>query len=1260
MVRLNVKQYTGNLYAEYVHVVKLTRALTDSEEERVHALLSYETNGIFQSTDRQPSLTVVPRLGTISPWSSKATEIFRLCELPVIERVERGVRWWVERCDDIVVKPVIPLLFDRMTETILWEETFDDLFVEDTPKPLGHVALGEDPRAVLEQVNVEWGLALSAGEIDYLQTLYARLERDPTDVELMMFAQANSEHCRHKIFNASWEVDGKKQNGSLFDSIRATSMSKSSQALWSAYQDNAAVVAGTKTSRLEIEPKSRRYTESESNLGILMKVETHNHPTAISPYPGAATGSGGEIRDEGAVGRGSKPKAGLVGFTTSHLRIQEDPQPWEHPLARPSRISSPFEVMRDGPIGAAAFNNEFGRPALLGYFRTFEQIVSDEVAWGYHKPVMIAGGLGSVHQQHVSVTNSDKSQSMLLVVLGGPAMLIGLGGGAASSMQTGTSDEDLDFASVQRDNAEMQRRCQEVIDRCCALGDDNPIVKIHDVGAGGLSNALPELAKDLSVGARIDLKDVPNADSSMSPMELWCNEAQERYVIALSAEGLAQFTLFCERERCPYAVVGTTVASDELVVEDLHSEQKAVDLPMEGLFGSPPRMERRLQSKLRPIVEMDLGHVTIAEAVSRTLRFPAVASKKFLVTIGDRSISGLVVQEQMVGPYQVPIADVAITSAGFNTSAGEAMSMGERSPLAVVHPVASARMAIAEALTNLCSVKINSIEDVVISANWMATAGYENEDQALYEAVRDIGESFCQELGVAIPVGKDSLSMTTRWDNQVVASPMTLIASAFAPVPDVLKFKTSALQKTDSILVLLAVSDARRLGGSAIAQVFSQYDGETPNVESPTRLAKLFEVIQQILMNDEVLSIHDRSDGGLLTTILEMAIAGRIGVEINTADDDWLSFLFNEEVGVVLELESDFVDQVHRLAQIAGLYAVTLGNATTEATLKITCDRREIYSESLIKLEERWGQTSYEMQRRRDNPDVADQERELVAQRDAGLNEDLKFRISEAPETLSKRPLVGILRDQGVNGHLEMAAAFRAAGFEAIDVHMTDLFERRESLNRFQVMVACGGFSYGDVLGGGGGWAKSILYNEQVRVEFEDFFNGDTLTLGVCNGCQMFAQLKDLIPGAESWPTWAPNTSGRFEGRMVQVRVSDVGTPWLEGMAGSRLTVPVAHGEGRLNCGDVEFQELSRSRQVALQYVDGEGNPTEVYPLNPNGSIAGTAGLVSLTGKVLIMMPHPERVFRNMQQTWMHPYLRQFSTYSGWIQMFQNARTIFR
>ena len=1238
----------SGVYAEFVHFLDLAEPLADDEAQVADALLTYGPRHGLPARVGERLCTVTPRPGTISPWSSKATEIFRLCGLNKVRRAERGVRWHVAgHISRGLDGGLADLLHDRMTEVVRVDESFDDIFAEHAPRPLETIARGIEDLVV---ANRRLGLALSRDEIDYLATQYVELERDPTDVELMMFAQANSEHCRHKIFNATWEIGGETSTTSLFDMIRNTYRQINGVGVLSAYSDNAAVIEGPVASRFFPSPEDGVYRPVEEPVHILMKVETHNHPTAIAPYPGAATGSGGEIRDEGAVGRGSKPKAGLAGFTTSHLSIPGDPQPWELPIGKPDRIVSALEIMLEGPIGAAGFNNEYGRPALGGYFRTFEapDVAAPNRYWGYHKPIMIAGGVGNIRAEHVEA--AEVPVAAKLIVLGGPAMLIGLGGGAASSMASGESHSDLDFASVQRDNAEMQRRCQEVIDRCWALGDANPIRLIHDVGAGGLSNALPELVSDAGRGGRFELRDVPNADRGMSPMEIWCNEAQERYVMAVAAADVQQFTEICERERCPYAIVGEAQADRRLTLTDEEFGNLPVDLPLSTLFGKPPKMHRRFARQTRSAEALDLTGVGLDEALAQVLRFPAVASKKFLITIGDRSITGLVARDQMVGPYQVPVADVAVTLAGYDTYAGEAMAMGERSPLAVVNPAASARMAVAEALTNLVAAPIESLARVVLSANWMAAAGYEAEDQALHEAVVAVGLELCPVLGIAIPVGKDSLSMRTQWqhdgEDRLVVSPVTLIVSGFSPVIDARRTLTPAMQGGDSALVLIEPNGGRlRLGGSALAQCYGQLGDEVPDVDDPRALKALLELVLDLNESGLLLAYHDRSDGGLIVTLLEMAFAGRVGLDIDVTG---LDALFAEELGVVVEVALDDVATLVGLVETAGLAARTVASPRADDAIVIG-----EFETTRADLERRWSETSYRMQRIRDDEACAEEELAGIARDDAGAVVKVSFDPADdvaAPYVaVGSRPRVAVLRDQGVNGQVEMAAAFHRAGFEAVDVHMSDIFEQRCSLADFSVLAVCGGFSYGDVLGGGGGWAKSVLFETRVREHFETFFERDTLTLGVCNGCQMLAQLKALIPGANAWPRFVRNRSEQFEGRSVVIRVNRNDSPWLVGLAGSRLPIAVAHGEGRAEYDD---EALSAS-DLAMQYVDGSGNATERYPMNPNGSAEGLAGLTSTDGRALIMMPHPERVFRSIQNSW---YPNEWGEDGPWLRLFRNAR----
>ena len=1279
------------LYAEHVHLLALTEALDAAELERAQALLRYGPQRGLPARVGRRVATVAPRLGLISPWSSKATDIFRICGFNKVARVERGVRWFAEAP---LPPAALAQLHDRMTEAVLDEADFPKLFAEQSPRPLTRIPVLRDGRPALSEANHNFGLALTADEIDYLAAAFAELGRDPTDVELMMFAQANSEHCRHKIFNASWTIDGQAQSHSLFQMIRNTTAAIGGAGILSAYADNAAVIRGPRSRRFLCDPRSRRYGYVEEEAPILMKVETHNHPTGIAPYPGAATGSGGEIRDEGAVGRGAKPKAGLVGFTTSHLRIPGHAEPWEGPNAQPPHMASALDIMLEGPVGGAAFNNEYGRPALSGYFRTFEQRDPADAAVlrGYHKPVMVAGGLGAVRPDHVQA--QDFPSAAALVVLGGPAMLIGLGGGAASSMAAGASSSELDFASVQRDNAEMQRRCQEVIDACAALGERNPILLIHDVGAGGLSNALPELVREAGVGGRFDLRKVPNADPGMSPLEIWCNEAQERYVLGIAKERIAEFKALCERERCLWAVVGQATEEPALVVWDAalmpkedscppsgdgtgpavsavgeHSprpdeaafQRKPVDLPMSLLFGKPPAMRRsinRCRRKLRPL---DLSGIHLEEAIHRVLGFPAVASKQYLVTIGDRSITGLVGQEQMVGPWQTPVSDVAVTLAGYQTHRGEAMAMGERSPLALIDPAASARMAVAEALTNLFAADVEGLNRVVLSANWMAAAGADGEDEALHDAVRAVGMELCPALGVAIPVGKDSLSMATRWrdgqgEHQVV-SPLTLIVSAFAPVVDARRTLVPVLRPEPSRLLLVDLAGGRRrLGGSALAQCFGQLGDDCPDLDDPKALAAALEATVQLNRQGLLLAYHDRSDGGLLAALAEMAFAGRVGWDINIEQGDLLASLFTEELGIVLQVADAQVAAVK--ARYDGLEVVDLGRVRSDERLRIFHKGELRLDAERSAWQRRWAQPSYWMQRRRDNPQTADEEYAAIAAEDPGLSARLTFDpnddLAASFAVGRSRPRAAILREQGVNGQLEMAAAFARAGFECVDVHMTDLLSGARNLLDFPVLAACGGFSYGDVLGGGGGWAKSILYHAAVRDAFAAFFAADRLVLGVCNGCQMLAQLKALIPGAAPWPRFVCNRSEQFEGRTVLVRINDCASPWLDGMAGSVLPVPVAHGEGRAEFDDAEgFARLQAANAVAAQYVDNHHRVTETYPANPNGAVQGLAGLTAAESRVLTLMPHPERVFRTCQNSWADP---SWGEDGPWLRLFRNAR----
>jgi len=1258
----------------YIHFADCDRTLTGAEGEVLERLLTYGPRAEAGEPEGRLFL-VVPRPGTLSPWSTKATDIARNCGLRGIRRIERGIAYYLEEAGTLeggAAARVHALLHDRMTEVVL--ESLDEaevLFRHADPAPLTCVDVLEGGREALLAANRDFGLALAEDEIDYLVESFRELGRNPSDVELMMFAQANSEHCRHKIFNADWIIDGQPREQGLFAMIRNTHRC-SPQGILSAYKDNAAVIEGRRAGRFFPDPETGRYAAHREDVHILMKVETHNHPTAISPFPGAATGSGGEIRDEGATGRGSKPKAGLAGFSVSNLRIPGFEQPWEEDFGRPGRIVPALDIMLEGPIGGASFNNEFGRPNLCGYFRTYEERVpgpGGEVLRGYHKPIMIAGGYGNIRADHVA--KGEIPAGAPIVVLGGPAMLIGLGGGAASSMASGESQEDLDFASVQRSNPEMERRAQEVIDRCCALGDDNPILSIHDVGAGGLSNALPELVNDSGRGGRFELRAVPNDDQGMSPMEIWCNEAQERYVLAVHPEHLERFQALCERERCPYAVIGEATAEQTLVLGDGHFDNTPIDLPLGVLFGKPPKMLRDVHHHPFHKPEFQTAGLDLKEAAYRVLRLPAVADKTFLITIGDRSITGQVVRDQMVGPWQVPVADVAVTTTSYDAYTGEAMAMGERTPIATVHPAASARMAVGEALTNIAAASIDAIADVRLSANWMAAAGFPGEDAGLYEMVRSVGLDLCPELGIAIPVGKDSMSMQTVWEQggeeRRMVAPLSLIVTAFAPVADVRHTLTPQLRTdrgdTDLILVDLG-RGANRLGGSALAQVYRQAGHHAPDLDHPQALKALFEAVQGLNAERLLIAYHDRSDGGLFATVCEMAFTGHTGVQValDPLGDDLAAALFNEELGAVLQVRHCDTDTVLEWLRRAGLtqYTHVIGALREDDRVVFTHGHREVISERRVDLHRAWSETSYRMQRLRDNPECALQAYDaLLDETDPGLSAtpafDPDLDVAGPCIATGVRPAVAILREQGVNGQLEMAAAFDRAGFDAVDVHMSDILEGRLDLSDFKGAVACGGFSYGDVLGAGEGWAKSILFNPRAREVFAAFFQRtDTFALGVCNGCQMLSNLHELIPGTELWPHFVRNASEQFEARTSLVEVIDSPSLFLAGMAGSRLPIAVAHGEGR-----AEFRaaaDLAQAREsglVALRYVDNRGRATERYPSNPNGSPEGVTGMTTADGRFTIMMPHPERVFRSVTNSW-HP--DDWGEDGPWLRMFRNAR----
>ena len=1254
----------------FVHFADVDGTLDAAARQLLERLLEYGPKRAAVD-ERGTLFLVVPRPGTLSPWSSKATDIVHNAGLTSVRRVERGIAYWIDVAGGVDSEgraAIAAHLHDRMVESVLSRlEDAARLFQQGEARPLLAVDVLGGGKAALERANVERGFALAPDEIDYLCAAFTALGRNPTDVELMMFAQANSEHCRHKIFNASWTVDGAEQPKSLFGMIRNTHERAADPAVLSAYADNAAVIRGHDARRFFPEPGTGRFAFHREPVHIMMKVETHNHPTAIAPYPGASTGSGGEIRDEGAVGCGARPKAGLVGFSVSNLHVPGIEQPWEHGYGKPDRIVSALQIMLDGPIGAAAFNNEFGRPAICGYFRTLEQPDGGRM-WGYHKPIMIAGGLGNIREPHVH--KRDMPAGSLLVVLGGPAMLIGLGGGAASSMTAGASDAELDFASVQRDNAEMEHRCQEVIDRCWQLGDRNPIRFIHDVGAGGLSNALPELVKDGGRGARIDLRRIPSADAALSPLEIWCNEAQERYVLAIAPEDLAAFEAICLRERCPFAVVGEALEAPTLHVDDGLLGAPPVDLGLSVLFGKPPRMKRAFAREAAARAPLSLAGVTIADAAARVLRMPAVAGKGFLVTIGDRSVTGLVHRDQMVGPWQVPVADAGVTLTSYDAYTGEAMAMGERTPLALVDAPASGRMAVAEAITNIACARITALADVKLSANWMAAAGQPGQDQALFDTVRAVGMDVCPALGLVIPVGKDSMSMHTRWTDageaRAVTAPLSLIVSAFAPVPDVRQSVTpQLLPEIDGALLVVDLGAGRnRLGGSALALAFGQVGDTVPDLDDPARLAAFFEVVQGCLRDGLLLAYHDRSDGGLFATLAEMAFAGHCGldVDVTALGADPLAALFSEELGAVVQVRAADVAAVTARFVAAGLGGLThaIGRAVPGTDLRIIHGGDECYRASRVDLHRAWAELSHAMQSLRDNPACAKEEYDAILDADApGLSASLAYDPSDdvaAPfVNTGARPRVAILREQGVNGQYEMAAAFDRAGFDAYDVHMSDVLGGRVDLAGFKGLAACGGFSYGDVLGAGEGWAKTILFNARARDQFAAFFaRPDTFTLGLCNGCQMISNLRDIVPGAAHWPRFVRNVSEQYEARVTLVRIERSPSVLLAGMHGSWLPIVVAHGEGQAEFReDAALGRLEAHGGVALRYVDTRGQATQAFPANPNGSTAAIAGVCSEDGRVTITMPHPERVFRTVQNSWAPP---GWGEDGGWMRLFRNAR----
>lgn len=1292
------------LTAHWAYLLAVSPKALDSgyqpqQDQRLAAILSAHGQHAAASSSRI-RFWVVPRIGTRSPWSTKASEILLSCGLSQIDRVERAM---VVEIDHAGVSQgqhaaIAAALHDRMTESCFVGELPDHVLDSKHSAPLSHIVLGpslDSAIAALGKANVDLGLALSSDELDYLAKAYGELKRDPTDVELLMFAQANSEHCRHKIFNADFTVDGQAQAESLFKMIRHTH-AVTPQHTVMAYADNAAILHCATASRFRpLAGKPSAYTSASETVHTVLKAETHNHPTAISPFPGAATGAGGEIRDEGATGRGAEPRAGLTGFAVSALDFTEAPH-------SPSRIASALQIMIDGPLGGAAFNNEFGRPNILGYFRSFEMTVGAR-RWGYHKPIMLAGGVGVISSSQSQ--KKDIPVGALLVQLGGPGMRIGMGGGAASSIQTGANQEALDFDSVQRGNPEMQRRAQEVIDACVAMGETNPILSIHDVGAGGLSNAFPELVHGAEKGGQFDLRKVPLDESGMSPAEIWCNESQERYVLAIAPQSLAQFEAICDRERCPFAVVGVATDEDRLLVEEQSTHANPVDLPLSVLLGKPPKMHRIATRETVPTREMDLSGLDLESVAEKVISHPTVASKNFLITIGDRTVGGLTARDQMVGPWQTPVADVGVTLWDYQGVGGQAMAMGERTPIAVINSAAASRMAVGEAITNLCAADIGDLDTVKLSANWMAACGESGQDAALFDAVKALAKEICPTLSLSIPVGKDSLSMRTLWQDETgqhsVVSPVSLNLTAVAPVQDVRKTWTPQVSDTvaDTVLILVDLGQGKnRLAGSVLAQVIDQFGNEAPDVNDPELLRSFAGAMRALHSRDLVLAYHDRSDGGLLACLCEMAFAARCGLTVNldllTIDPfaaDWGDFkirpeqvsvqrneltlraLFSEELGAVIQVEKERRSEVLQVLRDHGLskFSYEIGGPNPRDQIEIYRDAKCVYQQSRAKLQQIWSQVSVEIAKRRDNPECVAQEAQSLRSAEkpfVNLPAALVNAVKAAPAVVGGKPKVAVLREQGVNGQVEMAAAFDAAGFEAWDVHMSDLLSGRVRLDQFAGLAACGGFSYGDVLGAGQGWAKTILFNDDLREQFSRFFADETrFALGVCNGCQMMSGLREIVPGADDWPDFVRNQSEQFEARLSMVEILESPSVFFKDMAGAVLPVVVSHGEGRaeLNRHCEGAANLNRHCEPAeggrgnpvMRYVDAAGKPTESYPANPNGSPQGLTGFTNTDGRVTLMMPHPERVFRNVQLSWKPEQFSALGEYSPWIQMFRNARS---
>jgi len=1313
------------IQARYIHFVDAAAPLSSDDEARLNGLLTYGEPALPEQNDGVvEEFFVIPRFGTISPWASKATDIVHNCGMGHIQRVERGVAYRVvlkggilgtglgaaKKLDAEELQSVAALLHDRMTESVLRHpDQAAELFRSLEAKPLESIDVLSAGRHALEKANTDLGLAMSDDEIDYLLNAFTAAKRNPTDVELMMFAQANSEHCRHKIFNADWTIDGQAQDRSLFKMIKNTH-EKQPKGTIVAYSDNSSIMEGAEVTRFYPRGEGHEYGASTELIHTLMKVETHNHPTAISPFPGASTGAGGEIRDEGATGRGAKPKAGLTGFTVSNLMLPGAVQAWENAAdvtapvgkrdegkvyGKPDRIASPLQIMIDGPLGGAAFSNEFGRPVLGGYFRTYEQNVGKQFAgaqdtvFGYHKPIMIAGGIGNISAQHTH--KNDIPVGSLLIQLGGPGMRIGMGGSAASSMATGTNTADLDFDSVQRGNPEMERRAQEVINGCWQMGADNPIISIHDVGAGGLSNAFPEITNDAKRGAIFDLRKIPLEESGMAPKEIWSNESQERYVLAIAPDSLATFKALCERERCPFAVVGTATEERQLKLIDQDLGNEPVDMPMDVLLGKPPKMHRDVNHVQNDFPAIDLTGVELQEAAKRVLLLPTVGDKSFLITIGDRTVGATSVRDQMVGPWQVPVADCAVTAMSFEGYVGEAMAMGERTPLAVIDAPASGRMAVGETITNLAAAPIADIAAIKLSANWMAACGQPGQDAALFDTVKAIGMELCPALGISIPVGKDSLSMRTTWKDEgqdkAVISPVSLIVSGFAPVYDVRKSLTPQIRmdQGETSIILIDLGRGRnRMGASALSQVIGQLGNEAPDVDSPEDLKAFFTAIQQLNKDGKLLAYHDRSDGGLYATLTEMAFAGRAGLSINldmlTLEGehaaDWgdaknwagqvaerrneltLRALFSEELGAVIQVRAEEKSLVMDVLRAFNLGACShiIGKPNDRGVIEFTRDAKVIYNEQRAALHRLWSETSWRISRMRENPATADAEYDrLLDETDPGIVPKISFDLNDnvaAPFLASgARPRVAILREQGVNSHIETAWVMHQAGFAAIDVHMSDLISGRVKLDDFHGVIAVGGFSYGDVLGAGEGWAKSILFNPAMAEQFARFFQRkDTFGLGICNGCQMMSNLKSLIPGAHAWPKFTTNKSEKFEARFAMVEVQDSPSIFFSGMAGTQAPIAVAHGEGY-----ADFSQTGSIGEaiVAMRFIDNKGSATEAYPYNPNGSPQGITSVTTPDGRFSVLMPHAERVFRTVQMSY-HP--DGWGEDSPWMRMFRNAR----